>query len=281
MTLGPVDPLGLARVLDAIGRVHGDGPLPNIPVLTVPAGNMSANGDYLSGRPIRLAGTLYGGAPERIRVSATKRIGPKGETTTPHLTFAHEIGHYLDNAGIGRTKKSEGYPPDGQWPTQKAARANVNWTPANTPAEAAMQKVMGALVKSRAATELRDMANQAAAKGYIEIPRRLPEGFRMGGDKLGLKPLPPYQYAASPAWFKYAHSDIELWARAYAQYIAVRSGDLAMMAQLRMQQETYTDAAAQKWQTPELAIPVQWQDDDFEPIAQAIDELFAALGWKK
>lgn len=268
----PANHLGLDRVLDAIAKVHTDGPLPVIPVRIKPAGTMSANGQFVSMPSFRRGpGTVGwgGGGPDEIRIN-----GNTAYATTPHLTFAHEIGHYLDNAGIGRKKKTDDYQRDGNWPTQRAAQANIHWTPTEDKAEAAMNAVMGALMKSRAATELRDYARQAAAKGYIEIPRRMPEGMQMGSTN---KPLPPYQYQATPSWFKYAHSDLELWARGYAQYIAVRSGDLTMMAQLRAQQAKYVDAK----RGGDLAIPHQWEDDDFEPIAQAIDGLFTALGWKK
>lgn len=56
----------------------------------------------------------------------------------------------------------------------------------------------------------------------------------------------------------------ELWARTYAQYIALRSNDSALMAQL-----TGTDMGGMHW---------SWTD--FEPIARAIDALLRSKGWK-
>lgn len=58
----------------------------------------------------------------------------------------------------------------------------------------------------------------------------------------------------------------EQWARAYAQWVATRSGDPLLMAQLRKAQQ----------------FPLrQWDDADFEPIGKAIDDLMRVQGWVK
>ncbi|MEO8589420.1 MAG: DUF935 family protein [Flavobacteriales bacterium] len=67
-----------------------------------------------------------------------------------------------------------------------------------------------------------------------------------------------YEYLATP---------IEQWARAYSQYIAVRSGDAELMKELSA------------WRSKAVA-PSQWQDDDFTEIADAIDVLFTSKGWQ-
>lgn len=59
----------------------------------------------------------------------------------------------------------------------------------------------------------------------------------------------------------------ELWARAYAQYIALRSGDPTMLAELNRVRAS----ATQPWR--------QWSDSEFEVIADAIDIMFKQLGW--
>ena len=61
----------------------------------------------------------------------------------------------------------------------------------------------------------------------------------------------------------------ELWERSYAQYVAIRGGapNLAReMAEVRTRRDL-------------LYIPYLWDDDDFEPIASAIDDHFRELGW--
>ena len=62
----------------------------------------------------------------------------------------------------------------------------------------------------------------------------------------------------------------ELWARAYAQYVTVKSGDARMLAQLNEIRE-FDKGDAIKFS--------QWSDEDFRPIMAAIDALFTGLGW--
>lgn len=66
----------------------------------------------------------------------------------------------------------------------------------------------------------------------------------------------------------YLLRDREIWARAYSQYIAVRSRDPEMLRQL--------DALRQH---PIVGQVFQWSDEDFAPIASAIDDIFRAKGW--
>jgi SPP1 gp7 family putative phage head morphogenesis protein len=60
----------------------------------------------------------------------------------------------------------------------------------------------------------------------------------------------------------------ECFARSYAQWIATRSGDAAMLAELDR-----VAASTQPWR--------QWKSDDFAPIASALDAVFAAKGWRQ
>lgn len=70
-------------------------------------------------------------------------------------------------------------------------------------------------------------------------------------------------------YLKYLLGDDELWARSYAQYITVRSGNAELMQQL-------TESLAGRMQT---FYPIQWSAAEFEPIAQAMDDIFRKLGW--
>jgi hypothetical protein len=69
----------------------------------------------------------------------------------------------------------------------------------------------------------------------------------------------------------YLLTPYEIWARAYSQYIAVRSGDPEMLDQV----------SRLRTRSGGLYYPTQWDDADFEPIARAIDELMIQLGWRK
>jgi hypothetical protein len=64
--------------------------------------------------------------------------------------------------------------------------------------------------------------------------------------------------------------DEELWARAFAQYVVVRSKFEALSNQL---DETRRPVAGTVY------LPRQWDDGDFAPVADSIDRLFRRLGW--
>ena len=66
---------------------------------------------------------------------------------------------------------------------------------------------------------------------------------------------------------RYLLEDYELWARAYAQYIAERSGSAKLLDQVRRARLHHAER--------------QWSREDFEPIGIAIDEMFIKLGWRK
>lgn len=61
----------------------------------------------------------------------------------------------------------------------------------------------------------------------------------------------------------------ELWARSYAQYVAQRSGNVRLRAQIQDVRAGQTNF----WRES------QWAEADFAPIASAIDQLFSSLGW--
>ena len=58
----------------------------------------------------------------------------------------------------------------------------------------------------------------------------------------------------------------ELWARAYAQYVAETSGDATMLRQLKQ-----IRSSDQSWK--------QWSKQDFKPVADAITEVLRKKGW--
>ena len=63
----------------------------------------------------------------------------------------------------------------------------------------------------------------------------------------------------------------ELWSRAYAQYIAWRSGSSRLKSELD-KVLTHPDAATRAR---------YWPYDEFAPIAEAIDRLMEARGWAR
>lgn len=68
----------------------------------------------------------------------------------------------------------------------------------------------------------------------------------------------------SDRYTRYLLDERELWARSYAQWIATRSGNQSMIAEIASRNTG--------------SIATQWEPADFEPIADAFDRLFANLG---
>lgn len=72
----------------------------------------------------------------------------------------------------------------------------------------------------------------------------------------------------TPRMKQYYLKDKEVFARAYSQYITIRSKNPNMMSELRKQQNGQHSY-------------VVWQDDEFKPIAAEFDKLFKSKGWLK
>jgi SPP1 gp7 family putative phage head morphogenesis protein len=72
-------------------------------------------------------------------------------------------------------------------------------------------------------------------------------------------------------YIRYLLREKELWARAYSQWVAVRSNDKRMLEQVRKTRED---------EHPGTAASL-WADEDFEPVAQAIDDLMETMNWRK
>jgi SPP1 gp7 family putative phage head morphogenesis protein len=193
----------LRRTQDAINKVHGDGTLPKI--TTRLTSDADGNAAFV------VAGDDE--VPAGIEVSRL--------SDHPELSYAHEIGHFLDRSGIPTrgTGWRSGYKSDPHF---------KEWFKA--------------------------VESSQAAQALANIEQHLPPGVR-----------PDERYVG------YLLRQKELWARSYAQYIATRSGDPLLGEQL--------DAIRNNPKNPYRF--QQWSDEDFKPIADAIDVMFANLGWRK
>lgn len=77
------------------------------------------------------------------------------------------------------------------------------------------------------------------------------------------------KWSVSTKALDYYESWEETWARSYAQYIAMKSGNETMLNELvtdRAKRDPYAQAR-------------QWDADDFDPIFQAIEDLLKQQGW--
>jgi hypothetical protein len=61
----------------------------------------------------------------------------------------------------------------------------------------------------------------------------------------------------------------EIWARAFAQYIALRSNDTKLRAEVELRRSIEEGVLQNE----------QWEWNDYSPIAKAMDALFQTLGW--
>ena len=77
-----------------------------------------------------------------------------------------------------------------------------------------------------------------------------------------------HESAAAVNEMRYQLSPRELWAHTYAQWIAIRAGNVAITEQL-IQARRAGGAFAGRWCT------FQWEDNDFNPIMDAVDRLMS------
>lgn len=146
------------------------------------------------------------------------------------MTAAHEIGHLLDLKGMGEN-----------WETRGSQKWDANW-----------EAYHEAITDSPEVRELEDMfARPHLYKGKVEIDGNILEAH------------------PDSSCVRYYLQNHEGFARAYAQYIATKTGDPAMNSQLdSMRGELFYGKR-------------QWSAENFKPIEKALDNLFAAQGWIK
>jgi hypothetical protein len=80
-------------------------------------------------------------------------------------------------------------------------------------------------------------------------------------------------YRVSTRQIQYQLRPHEMFARAYAQWVVLRSGDENLKKQL---QGVLDEIEGQKVKRPR-----QWPEKDFEPIAREFDKAFRKIGWIK
>ena len=76
-------------------------------------------------------------------------------------------------------------------------------------------------------------------------------------------------FSVERAQVTYRLQKVEIWARAYAQYIALRSGDTQLLVDVQKRRDIEIGVLQNE----------QWEWNDFDRIASAIDALLKELGW--
>jgi SPP1 gp7 family putative phage head morphogenesis protein len=225
------------KILDS---VHGDGDLPGVKVVL--DSSKSNHGSFAQRRGFgkRPDGTpTLTRIPDSLTMSRVNSGGPGGH---PRMTYAHEVGHYLDQFFVA---------PRLGMPTYELT--NFASETFHARSDLPVMRWYQAVTNSRAVNTLNTMASHGRLKQTYTHIR--PDGTSSS-------------FVPQVAWIDYATTPRELWARSYAQYVATRSGDSVMMGELDASRNPLTNAYH----------AAQWADDDFEPIADAFDELFRFIG---
>lgn len=146
-------------------------------------------------------------------------------------TFVHEIGHFLDEQVLGYRRNWGSHDPAGP-----------------------LKRVMDAIEQTEAIAVLEWL------KYTAEQPDAKPITADVDGE---IVEWPVEEQVAFAEYRLQAH---EKFARAYAQWIALRSKDRKLKEQL----DKYKGRGR---------LGQQWDDEDFRPVARAFDQMAKELGW--
>lgn len=194
--------------LKVIDRVHGDGILPETPILW--DSEIECLGRFRNGK----GGSVYEIAlnPSQIPLDAKQ-------------TLIHEVGHFLDAAALSVI-------PGSGWGSANNPELE-DWRQATRASEAyrSLQSLIGKFTAVERGTDDTQAVNQSKAAYYLRTE--------------------------------------ELFARSYAQWIAVSSQDVELVYWYNVMAEV-----------PSI-YSTEWALEDFEPIANALGQLFEGRGWMR
>lgn len=242
----PKDPKwDVARAaMNAIEQVHGDGPLTRL--------------------PLRDSGLTDAYGFVRVRSGygvADMSLTGIGFQSHPHMTLWHETGHWLDfmalaKGGAVHPGRRGGFPV--RAPAARPGATRIADSSAEDLGNRLLDEWRAAVDGSVAVTTM---------QRWLREPRYLPAANG------GAAPNPARPGYASNGFLTELLSGKELFARSYAQWIAVRSQHPVGLEELqRLLARPTTD--------PTQPYLRQWSEADFAPIARAFDRLFALLGWR-
>lgn len=234
---------GARRALAAIDKVHSDGEL-----VPIPLKSSKANGFY--GRY-----TWHSNNP------AADNIALSTEGDHQATTMAHEVGHWLDHIPL-HTDSAIVKPITRrvQYMSTRAALKEPNGYTA-----LGVNRSDAGDVSPAWQAWWKAISNSAEIKELNDRERNHKGGSRIGGRVQG----------GNLSYAGYMLQPHEQWARAYAQYIATRSGDA------KMQTEIKDLVSLRGNKDNDLQGFSQWTPQEFEPIAKAIDAIIAEKGWSK
>jgi hypothetical protein len=205
--------------------------------------------------------TFHYGDPKLIASGEMQRSGES--TTDPNILFiqvnhdaesmntvAHELGHYFDWGDMGSSTGTYG---SGEFSLDSGpygqSEEMVGWAKAayNTPEIKALRSE---LIKAKSSRDEYITVGAVDGEEGVELPRRRVIAF--------------YNYLLKPS---------EVWARSYAQFVAVESKNPEMMSELRSIQNDERDAHFDAG----LNLTT-WSDESFAPVQEAILETIRMSG---
>ncbi|WP_152486474.1 VG15 protein [Nocardiopsis lucentensis] len=160
---------------------------------------------------------------------------------TPHLTTAHELGHVLDHLVLGTNPRLDAS-------TTEVEGILREWR--GTVMSTALYRLLDSL----------DPAERGAIIGQVVSLDGTSRMVRATSDEIS--------YLLSPA---------ELFARSYAQWVTLRSGDDTLIEELEYVQDLTIGREGEQV-AGYAQIPQQWDDEDFEPLEGVFDRLFDRMG---
>jgi hypothetical protein len=175
------------------------------------------------------------------------------------MTTAHEVGHLVDHLALGN--------PSGDSGTRILGPiANYGASVDEGRTRTALGGDLATDDDMQRASNLREVMQAVTSTPSYEGLRAFapgPSAVTRGGRE--------YEVYVDRPFLSQASKPSELFARAYSQYISVRSGNANMRTQLSgFQAESRAGG-----------VPLQWQEDEFKPVAAAFDKLFGDAGWLK
>jgi len=263
-------------VLDSIDKVHGINNWMKLPLKETRAG--SKGGSY----------HIREDLPRQFMM---KFYDEYGEST--ELSMAHEIGHYIDHWLLGQQEpyapvwlsETAGlqYGPDHQPMLGVSNKSDIILRMQGYPIQIGQSdfdvpdgEVSGAgldlwisITDSKAYRELKKYNPGIIKVTGADLPDDFFVGDRPGAPTRGDETVSvtfqiPYDSKRN------MERPRENFARAYAQYIALRSGNETMIGHINESNRFASEAGG---------LPANWEWNDFEPIAASFDRLFEKKGW--
>jgi len=202
---------------------------------------------------------LFDPAQKKTTWTQRKKVGASGQTngqyagysksidikqglkgSNQRLTAYHEFGHFIDDNFLGVI--SQGF---------------------------SKNNIYGSQIGSRAVSAKRlDAASALGSQGQTKLKKLM--DFIKGTDSYFTLINPASVKKYSAGYVNYVSSDVELFARAYAQYVAEKSNDeplQAFLRTLRNGNEGYMPTS--QWSAAEMKDMVPLFDDMFEELVKA------------